>query len=74
MTPEERHEYIDQKLAAVAESLELLTHDVHALQENQRAAEERLKRQEDREERLRAALLAGVAAFLRELGGSNGKA
>lgn len=61
MTPEERYAYIDQKLAAVAESLELLTTDVHAMQEQQRD-------QDNRERILREALLSGVAAFLRELG------
>jgi hypothetical protein len=75
MTPEERQQYIDDKLKAVAESLESLTLDVHSMQDRQVAFLEQQRRFAEREERLRSALLAGIAGFLRELGGAgNGMA
>jgi len=72
MTPEDRHQYIDEKLKAVAESLELLTLDMRAMQEKQQTFLEQQQRFAEREEKLRSALLAGIAGYLRELGGPNG--
>jgi hypothetical protein len=51
---------IDERLEAITQSLEVLTHDVHS-------AQERTKRLEDRDRRLREALMAGVAAYLQVL-------
>jgi uncharacterized protein YllA (UPF0747 family) len=58
---------IDERLTALAQSLELLTHDIHEMQESQ-------KRLDARESQARGALLAGVAAYLQALGDKNGEA
>ena len=67
MTPEERWQRIEEKHLALAQSVELLTHDIHAMQQTQQRADER-------ERKLRNALLAGIAGFLRGLdeGETNG--
>jgi len=72
MTPE--HQYINDKLKAVAESLELLTLDMRAMQEKHDAFLEQQRQFAGREERLRSALLAGIATYLREIGGESGAA
>ena len=51
---------IDERLKALAESLELLTHDVHEMQ----AAMARLDR---RERQARTALMTGIAAYIQAL-------
>jgi len=58
---------IDERLKTLTEGLEILTHDVHGLQEAMAAAEERRLASEARERTLRIALLRGVAEFLRGL-------
>ena len=60
---------IDERLQALAESLEILTHDVHGLQEAIAADRERRLAAEERERTLRIALLRGVTEFLRGLDG-----
>jgi hypothetical protein len=67
MTPEERFERIEEKHLALAESVQLLTHDVHALQARQQAFQIQQERQDARERQLRMALLNGIAAFLQGL-------
>ena len=67
MTPEERWTLIEEKHLALTDSLELLTHDVHDMQDIQ-------KRIEARERQAREALLSGIAAYLRALKGENGEA
>ena len=64
---EEPNPTIDERLAALAQSLELLTHDIHEMQESQ-------KRLDARERLARGALLAGIVAYLQALGGANGEA
>lgn len=65
MTPEERWKRIEEKHLAIAESIELLTHDIHEIQERQ-------NRLDARERRAREALLTGIQAYLRAL--NNGDA
>lgn len=63
---------IDERLAALAESVELLSVNVHALQDQSRKFEEQQERLDQRERVAREALLTGIAAYLRALGESNG--
>ena len=51
---------IDERLEALTQSLELLSVNMHAMQEKQ-------AEQDERERRGRAALLAGIAAYLQAL-------
>ena len=59
---------IDERLEALAQSLELLTADVHQMQEENRKRDERMAELDARERRAREALLSGIAAYLRALG------
>jgi hypothetical protein len=64
---EDQKPTIDERLTALTQSLELLTHDIHEMQESQ-------VRLDARERLARGALLAGIVAYLEALGGENGKA
>jgi hypothetical protein len=55
---------IDERLQALTQSVELLTLDVHALQEQQKLLDAR-------ERKARTALLSGIAAYLQALGTEN---
>jgi hypothetical protein len=51
---------LDERLTALRESVELLTHDIHEMQAT-------MARLDSRERRARQALLTGIAAYLRAL-------
>jgi len=57
---EDRKPTIDERLEAVAQNLELMSHDLEAWKEEQ-------KRLDARERRARNALLAGIAAYMQAL-------
>jgi endonuclease/exonuclease/phosphatase family metal-dependent hydrolase len=70
---------IDERLAAITSSLELLSVNVHALQDAQQAFREQQERLAEQHERLaemqgRAldAALGGIAEYLRIMRGGNG--
>jgi hypothetical protein len=71
MTDDERWDRIEEKHLALAESLELLTHNVHALQESQRAIQQAQERLDQHERAMRKPVLDGVVAFLRRLDGQD---
>jgi hypothetical protein len=67
-TAEQRWKRIEDKHLGLAQSVELLTHDIHEMQKKH-------DRLDARERKAREALLSGIAAYLRALqedGGSNG--
>jgi peptidoglycan hydrolase CwlO-like protein len=51
---------IDERLEALTQNLELLSHDIEA-------EKEKIRRLDERERRARAALMAGIAAYLQAL-------
>ena len=57
---DERKPDMDERLQALRESVELLTHDVHEMQREMKAADRR-------ERKARQAILTGIAAYLRAL-------
>ena len=63
---------IDERLAALAQSLELLSVNVHALQDQSSRFEKRAEQLDARERRARRALAMGIAAYLQELSGDSG--
>jgi hypothetical protein len=58
---------IDERLQALAQSLELLSVNVHALQDETRRFEVRQKRLDERERRARRAMMHGIQAYLQVL-------
>jgi hypothetical protein len=67
VTPEERWQRIEEKHLALAQSVELLTHDVHGLQKQQETMLKEQERLDARERQARGALLTGIAAYLKAL-------
>ena len=63
---DEKKPNIDERLEAIVQSLEILTHDVHDMQGAIRAADKR-------ERQGRAAILEGVAAYLKALTNGDGE-
>lgn len=59
---------IDERIEALTTTLEVLTEDVHGLQNSVRAMKEEHERLDARERQLREALLRGVAGFIQGLG------
>ena len=75
---EEQKPNIDQRLdrlverhEALSQSIELLTHDVHELQETARQDHARMVQLDLRERKGRQAVLMGIVAYLRALNGEN---
>jgi hypothetical protein len=58
---------IDERLAALAQSVELLSVNVHAMQEDTRKWEAEQKRLGERERRARHAILSGIATYFQTL-------
>ena len=74
MTPDQPNKpTIDERLQALAESLELLTRDIHEMQAAMRQHDERMRQLDARERRAREALLTGIAAYLRALNEDDGQ-
>lgn len=58
---------IDERLAALAQSVELLSVNVHTMQDNMREMRERQARLDARERQARQAILSGIAAYFKAL-------
>lgn len=58
---------IDERLAALVQSVELLSVNVHTMQDNMREMRERQARLDARERQARQAILSGIAAYFKAL-------
>ena len=66
-TIDERLDRLVERHEALAQSIELLTADVHQMQETARQDHIRMLEMDARERKGRAAILTGIAAYLRAL-------
>lgn len=63
---------MDERLAALRESVELLTLDIREMQEQSKRDHERMLEMDRRERRGRLAILRGIAEYMRALNGEDG--